>query len=168
MIDRWRMRRKFEKYVSPGVRKLLEEDPSKFIPDLPEKKHFQFFVISLDETNPHDISSLTAEVADQVFQHHGMIHSMTSSLVVGWMGYPFVEYDSAENRRQLVNSLLRTNGSRLRIAHGECTSLLGNFGAKTRFNYGVLIPGFSYVLRKLLDTPFGAAIEIESPGAQSS
>lgn len=71
IIDRWRIRRKFEKYVSPGVIKLLEEAPEKFISTLPEMKHFQFFVVSIDEANPYDISPFTADIADQIFHHGG-------------------------------------------------------------------------------------------------
>ena len=57
-------------------------------------------------------------------------------------------------------ALLAENGDRIRIAHGQCSGGVGNFGTKGHWRYGAIIPGFTAILKKLLDAPFGSAVEI--------
>jgi hypothetical protein len=117
-------------------------------------------VILVDDTNPQQVSAMLDTVIDTLFQHHVSVTNMMPSLLVGVLGVPFREGNSAEARQELVGALLREHGERIRIAHGECDALVGAFGGHARHAYGALIPGFSGILKKLLETKFGTAVEV--------
>jgi hypothetical protein len=127
-----------------------------------EARHFQFAVILVDETNLEEIPAIIKRVVRTTLQHGALPSSITSSLLVGVLGVPSPRGNSPELRRGLVSALLRENGDRVRIAHGECDGSLGLLGAEGRFTYGEIIPGFSRILRVLLETKFGTAVEIDS------
>jgi len=150
-------------------------DPDRFLPpelsrtlerggELPkgrmERKHFQFVLINLDDTAPDELPVLISSVVTTLMQHKATLSSITSSLVVGFLGIPFPKSDSPEARRALVKALLAENGNSLRIAHGQCDGMVGLFGVEGNFRYDGIIPGFSRILRELLDRPFGSAAEI--------
>ena len=161
MLDRRRAIRTFERYVSPGVIKQIEKPISPGeSPRLPEQKHFQFVVADLDENSPDAISSLLGNIVELMVSHNAMISSVSPSLVIAWLGAPFPQHDSAETRLTLVAALLAQNRGQVRIAHGQCDGLVGIFGGRGRWTYGVAIPHFSEILRNLLDSPFGTATEI--------
>jgi len=103
---------------------------------------------------------MTSKITRTLIQHHSTVTHITSSLVVALLGVPFPEGNSADARRELVDALLRENGDRIRIAHGECNGTVGLFGGPERWDYGAVIPGFSAVLKKLLEARFGTAVEI--------
>jgi hypothetical protein len=160
IFERLHLRRRsaFGKYVSPTViRKLLRS--SEIRP--PEVKHVQFVVILGDDTtNPQQVSAMLGRVIDTLIQHHATVTSVLPSLLVGLLGAPFSEGNSAEARQKLISALLREHGEQIRVVHGECNAPVGNFGPPTRYAYGALIPGFSGILKKLIETKFGAAVEI--------
>ena len=160
ILERLHLRRRsaFGKYVSPTViRKLLRS--SEIRP--PEVKHVQFVVILGDDTtNPQQVSEMLGRVIDTLFQHHATVTSVLPSLLVGLLGAPFPEGNSPEARQELVSALLRGHDEQIRVAHGECDAPVGNFGSPTRYAYGALIPGFSGILKKLIETKFGTAVEI--------
>jgi hypothetical protein len=95
-----------------------------------------------------------------LIEHHANIPNITSSLFIALLGVPFPEGNSAEARRGLVEVLLRESGDRIRVVHGECDGAVGTFGGGGRWTYGAVIPGFSEILKKLLETKFGTAAEI--------
>jgi hypothetical protein len=158
-----RRRTIFGEYVSPKVIRKLLSGGSEIRP--PEVKHFQFVVILVDDTNPQQVSAMLSTVIDQLFQHHVSVTNMMPSLLVGLLGVPFPEGNSAEARRELVGALLRENGERIRIAHGECDAPVGMFGGHARWAYGAMIPGFSEILKKLVETKFGTAVEFPAESA---
>jgi hypothetical protein len=125
-----------------------------------EAKHFQFVVILVDETNLQEIPAIIGEVVGTLIGKRVTLSNITSSLLVGLLGVPFPEGDSPEARRELVDTLLQENGERIRIAHGQCDGAFGVLGAKGRWTYGEVIPGFSEVLKTLLETKFGTAVEV--------
>jgi hypothetical protein len=127
-----------------------------------EARHFQFVAILVDERNSEEVSATIGTVVRTLLQHEAMLSSVTSSLIVGLLGVPFPKGDSPEARRGLVEALLRENGDRIRIAHGQCDGAVGLLGTKERCTYGEIIPGFSGILKKLLDTKFGAAVDLDS------
>jgi hypothetical protein len=126
----------------------------------PEVKHFQFVVVMADDTNPEDVPGTISKIVYIIVQRRATVSDITSSLVVGLLGVPFPEDNSAEARRGLVDALLRESGNRIRIVHGECDGAVGNFGGPERWAYGAVIPGFSRILKKLVEVEFSAAIEI--------
>jgi hypothetical protein len=90
-----------------------------------EPRHFQFIVILVDESKPEEIPATISTVLRTLLKHDAMLSSITSSLLVGLLGVPFPKSDSPEARRGLVEALLRENGDRIRIAHGECDGAVG-------------------------------------------
>lgn len=103
---------------------------------------------------------MVGKILDIFVQHHSNVSHITSSLFVALLGVPFPEYNSAEARRELVAALLRENGDRIRIVHGQCDGAVGTFGGPKRWTYGAVISGFSGILKKLIETNFGTAVEI--------
>lgn len=157
-LERVRTRRKFNKLVPPELIAKLEKsgEPRNTI----ETKHFQFVVVNIEEKEPGETPATIGKIADSFSRHRVAPWGVESSLVIGYLGVPFPQDDSAEARMKLVTALLAENGDRIRIAHGQCSGKVGNFGADRSWRYGAIIPGFTVVLKKLLDIPFGSAIEI--------
>lgn len=159
LFQSWRRRKA---YQDVDWAKLVERADEVKIPKLGqvETKHFQFVVILVDDTNPEECRAVISRVVDTTIQH-ATTTQITSSLVLGLLGVPLPKSNSPEVRRALVKALLRQNGDRIRIAHGECDGSVGLLGTDGRFTYSGLIPGLSGILRKLLDTSLGSAVEIE-------
>jgi hypothetical protein len=146
------------KYLSPDVvEKLLRETKPEI--KSPEAKHFQFILILLDDTKPQDALAIISGVLGTLTKHRATITNNTPSLLVGLLGVPFSEGNSQEARRNLVHALLKEHGDQIRIAHGECDGVFGMFGGNERWIYGAVIPGFSAILKQLLETKFGTAVE---------
>jgi len=158
MLREWRNRKIWGKYLSPEIIKLISEKRSAEIGPA-EVKHFQFVVAIADDTYPEDVPATISKIVDMIVQRRATVSDITSSLVVGLLGVPFPEDNSAEARRGLVDALLREIGNRIRIVHGECDGAVGNFGGPERWAYGAVIPGFSRILKKLVEAEFGTAVE---------
>jgi len=157
MLERRRIRKAFRTLVdSEEVAKLQTQFQARQL----ETRHFQFVVILVDETNPKEIPAVISGVVDTILQHGAIVSDITSSLVVGLFGVPFPEGNSPEVRRGLVDALLREHGDRIKIAHGHCDGAVGNLGSQKRCSYGAVIPGFAGVLKTLLETKFGTAVEV--------
>jgi len=137
--------------------KLLTETP-KTKPR--EVRHFQFVVILADDTNPREVPPIISAVVDTLVDHHATVFGIVSSLVIAVLGVPVPDGNSPEKRRELIQALLHEHGIRIRMAHGECDAPVGIFGGRKRMTYDALIPGFSDILKKLLEAKFGSAIEI--------
>jgi hypothetical protein len=123
-------------------------------------KHFQYVVALADDTNPEEVPAMTGKIVQVLVEHHATVANIVSSLLVALFGVPFPADDSAGARRELVEALLRKNGNRIRIVHGECDGLVGMIGDDGRWTYGAVIPGFSGILKRLIETKFGTAVEI--------
>jgi hypothetical protein len=133
-----------------------------------EEQHFQFVVILADDSNPHEIPGTISAVVACLLQHGATLSNLSSSLLVGLLGVPFSQGDSPEERHRLVETLLRQNGDRIRIAHGQCYGAVGLLGTNERCTYGEVIPRFSAILKRLLETNFGTAVEIDSKPSTDS
>jgi len=158
MLREWRNRKIWGKYLSPEIIKLISEKRSAEIGPA-EVKHFQFVVAIADDTNPEGVPEMIAKIVRTFVQHHATVLDITSSLVVALFGVPYPEDSSAEARRLLVEALLRENNKRIRIVHGECDGAVGMLGGDGRWTYGAAIPGFSGILKKLVEAEFGTAVE---------
>ena len=149
----------FQEHLSPEViEKLLRETKPEIRP--PEVKHFQFVVILAEDTNPQEVPAMLDTVMRTLVQHRVCVSHITPTLLIGLLGVPFPEGNSPEARGELVGALLRESGERIRIVHGQCDAPVGTFGGHGRWTYGAMIPGFSRVLKKLLETKFGTAVEV--------
>jgi hypothetical protein len=147
-----------QEHLSPEVIAMLQRETGSEIKP-PEVKHFQYVVVIADDTYPEDVPATISKIVDMIVQRRATVSDITSSLVVGLLGVPFPEDNSAEARRGLVDALLREIGNRIRIVHGECDGAVGNFGGPERWAYGAVIPGFSRILKKLVEAEFGTAVE---------
>ena len=150
-----------QRYVSPEeIAKLLSENKGEITS--PEVKHFQFVVILADDTYPQKSPAIISAVMGTLVERRATVLNAMPLLFVALLGVPFPEGNSAEARRGLVDALLRENGDRIRIVHGECDAAFGMFGGHGRWTYGALLPGLAGILKKLLETQLGTAVEIES------
>lgn len=151
----------FENLLSPELIDQLAAE-AKANPNrefLAEMKHFQYVVIHMDETDPAKVPGITTRSISS-FLENGAWSQMLSSISVCYLGVHDTAKDSRELRVNLVSLLLQNCGGSIRIAHGECDGLVGNFGKPGGWHYGAIIPNFSYVLSKLLNAEFGTATEI--------
>ena len=159
ILQRRKIRSAFGNYVSPEViEKLMSEKASGIA--APEVKHFQYVVAMADDTNPDEAPAVIGKIVQVLIEHHATVTNIMSSVVVALLGVPFPAGNSAAARMELVEVLLRENGDRIRIVHGECDGAVGNFGGPKRWSYGAMIPGFSAILKRLIETKFGGAVEI--------
>jgi hypothetical protein len=151
-------RRRIPPEVVAEVEKdLLKNGPRRLEP---EKRHFQFVMVSLEEAVPEVLPALIQDVVRTLLAHDAMLFPSTSSILVAILGIPDPSNDSAETRVNLVRATLAKHGSNVRIAHGECTGLVGNLGEPGFSRFDAIIPNSAAILRKLLDIEFGTAIEI--------
>jgi hypothetical protein len=155
--ERRKVRSAFGDYLSPEVIRRLLAKPNLVEPQV---KHFQFVVVLFDEPDMHQVSDLMGCVMRTLFEHKATVTSLSPYYLVGLLGVPFGEGNSPEVRRDVVEALLKENGVRIRIAHGECDALFGNLGSRLRFCYDAAIPGFLGILKKLLDAEPGSAFEV--------
>jgi hypothetical protein len=158
ILRQWRNRKILGEHLSPELIKLISEKHSEIRP--PELRHFQFVVVIADDTNPEEVPAMIGHILQSFVQHRAWVSHITSSLFVALLGPPFPEDNSAEARRGLVDALLRENGNRIRIVHGECDGAVGTFGGPKRWTHGAVIPRFSGILKQLVEAESGTAIEI--------
>jgi hypothetical protein len=157
---RRKVQREFEKYVpSELVAEAASAIRAGKLP-MSEGRHFQFILVHLEEVSTDEIPALIKKVVDGFYRNGATVSDISSSLIVGYFGLPNPKSDLAESRLKLVSDLLAENGSAIRIAHGQCNGLVGSFGTEGRWKYGGIIPNFSEILKKLLESQFGTATEI--------
>lgn len=156
----WRRKRgTLGEHLNPeAIAKLLRETK----PEIkgPQIRHFQFVLILADDSNPQAVPPMISSVLRTLDEHRASVANIMSSLFVALLGVPFGDGDSVEARRALVEALLRENGDQIKIAHGECDGMFGTFGSTGRYTYGGVIPGFSGMLKTLLETKPGTGVEI--------
>lgn len=158
----WRRRSKpLGEHLNPeAIAKLLRETKPGI--KAPQIAHFQFVLILADDSKSQAVPPMIVSVLRTLDEHRASVSNITSSLFVALLGVPFGDGNSAEARQALAQALLRENGDQIKIAHGECDGMFGTFGSTTgRCTYGGIIPGFSAILKQLLETKFGTAIEID-------
>jgi hypothetical protein len=157
-LERRRVRRSFEKFLSPEVLNRIEKESGQ--PKPPRSVHLQFIFVSVDETNIDEISPTVARVMETLYRYHATVWSRGATLLIGCLGGMFPETDSVDGRRAALADLITENGNRIRIVHGQSNGFVGVFGTRHRSTFDIFIPGFSDILKKLLDTPFGVVSEI--------
>jgi hypothetical protein len=153
-------RREFSKFVPPEHLATAMQTQHAERRRQSEAKHFQYVLVHIREADPEDVAKLIAKVVDILVRHSAFFTDITSSLVVCCLGIPFAKDDSLEARGKLVAALLGETGNAIRIAHGACDGLVGNFGIDRHMKFGAIIPEFSSVLKSLFEIEFGTAIEI--------
>lgn len=154
-------RRALEKFISPNLAsETLAGRHAGTLSLGPEIRHFQFVLVHVREDDPEETTRTIAGVVETICGCGAIVGHIACSVIDGYFGFPWPECDSIEARQKLVAALIADNGDRVRIAHGQCNGLVGNFGSKKRMDYGALIPNFSGALKTLLALEFGSAAEI--------
>jgi hypothetical protein len=166
-LERRRTRKSFAQYVSPEIIKLIEQDPSKYIDLGPQKKHFQWILVNLEEASLESIPEQASRIVGACLEHRAFLSGVKSSLILAHLGSMFPDDDSCEKRMNLVNALLAENGDHVRVAHGQCYGLVGNIGTPRYMSWDVIIPNFTATVKNLLNTDFGAAIEVAEASAET-
>src|ERR1700690_38959 len=105
MWQRYKMKRVFRKYLPPEVVAILEKTPKIQLGKI-EAQHFQFVVVHIAEARPDEIPKVNGKVFAAFTRHRTTLEGVTSSLVVGYFGIPFPEYDKPETRLELVRTIL--------------------------------------------------------------
>lgn len=155
-----RMRRTLNLLPSNVLDKILKTDRDDTWYPRTEMTHFQFVLVHVKDDDPEETKKTIGAVVETILQTRATLGDMTCSLILGYLGLPDRQSDSAEARQKLVAALIREHGDHIRVAHGQCNGLVGLFGSKRRMNYGGLIPNFSGALKTLLALEFGGAVEI--------
>ena len=155
------MRKKFGRYVSPDALRKWEETPT----GLPEPvvRHFQFVIVVLDDARPEELKATISRVVSAASRQRAILSNVSASIIVVCFGVPFPDDDSFESRLGFVNTLIQENGNAIRVAHGQCDGLVGNFGSEHRMVYEAMIPGFNGILKQLLNSGPGTVVEV-APG----
>jgi hypothetical protein len=159
-FERRKIRKMFDKYVSREDIKRIERDERRYFKPEREYRHIQFVIVLIDESKPEEVSALLEKVVETCFRHWMILNQNFYSLVTAYLGPPLDKNNNPETRFAVVDEIVRECPGRVRMAHGECTGLIGNFGSEKRFAWGALIPNFLDILRKLLDAPMGTVLEI--------
>lgn len=133
----------------------------------PQLRHFQFIVVGLEELDPQQTMKLGERICDCLLDHGAVLGTITSLWIIAFWGIVW-EPDSAVSRLRAVSEILATNGTLTRIAHGQCSSLVGNMGSRYRFSYEGLIPGLQDIREKLSQTEFGTAFEVLEEGPREN
>ena len=145
--------------LSPWLRKaILAAERADGMPPT-EEKHFQYVLAQIEEADPSEIIKIYSKVVRCFLSHQAMAEA-TGSLLTGYIGLWDATDDSTEARTSLVAALLAENGPSIRVVHGQCSGLVGNFGGPKRLFYTAIIPNFSAVLKRLVKIQFGTAAEI--------
>lgn len=166
LVER-KMRKDLEKFISPEVLEMIEKDPWQYIKEV-ELKHFQYVIVHIDESKPDEQPAWINSVLRTISSSRANFPELDSTLITCSFGQPFQEDDRSELRLELVAQLLKRNGRYVRVAHGKCNGWHGNFGnwspkreERSALIWGGIIPGYSAILRRLFETPFGEAFEVE-------
>jgi len=121
-------------------------------------KYINFILILVRDDSRQ--SQNIREALNIIQEHHGMIESITSTLVTVYFGVPLEQPNSKELRIGLVKELSERMGPDLAFIHGACECPVGNVGNENRKAYTALIPGYKSKLSKLSTMEFGQILEI--------
>ena len=157
---RVRARRRPSRSLSPWVREaILAAERSVGVPP-PEEMHIQYVLVQIEEADPKEIMKVYSNVVQCFLRNRATAGDAIATLLTGYLGQRDEKNDSREARTSLVAALLAENGRAIRVVHGQCSGLVGNFGGPKRWFYSSIIPNFSAVLNKLVEIEFGTATEI--------
>ncbi len=160
--EKRKVRRTFERYVSPGVIRLIEQDPKKYFKTGGELKELSimfsdirsFTTISEGLTPDelvHLLNEYLGEMTDILFQRWGTLDKYIGDALMGFWGSPFPQDDHAKRacaaaldmskRLEELNLKWEVEGKKqLEIGIGINTGVVnvGNMGSSRRFAWTVM------------------------------
>jgi len=169
--EKRKVRKTFERYVSPGVIRLIEKDPRKYFKPGGESKELtvmfsdirSFTTISESMTPDqlvHFLNEYLGEMTDIAFQHWGTLDKYIGDALMAFWGSPFPQDDHAA--RACAAALdMRTRLSELNLkweAEGRTPIAIGlgvntdrvnvgNMGSSRRFSWTVMGDGVNLASR---------------------
>jgi len=139
---------------------LIERAPKAYVPQPLELKHFQYIYVSFEDMDFDEMNQILSRVMDVIMENHGSVSITPPPCLIAYFGLIYLEYDKVDFRIAAVKTILEHCTSKVKIAHGQCTALVGNVGSHRRLQYGAMIPNQKSILEKLMDQPFSTAFEI--------
>lgn len=160
--EKRKVRRTFERYVSPGVIKLIEEDPKKYFKTGGESKELSIMFSDIRDftrisegLKPDDLVHLLNEylgdMTDILFQRWGTLDKYIGDALMAFWGSPFPQTDHATRacaaaldmcaRLEELNLKWEIEGKRpLEIGIGINSGIVsvGNMGSSKRFAWTVM------------------------------
>jgi hypothetical protein len=160
---RKRLKKEFEKLVSPDLARMLLESPSDFqTPPYKTEKELDWLLVVVDFGMVDVFSKRVETVCSEAIRLDATIFNIVGSLAVIAVG-DFQEWTTErrrDTRRKLVTELRQKLGTEIKIVHGSGRAAVGNFGNDSRFCYSFWIPNWAEALGMLGDVEFGEAKEV--------
>ncbi len=160
--EKRKVRKTFERYVSPGVIRLIEKDPKKYFKAGGESKELTImfsdirdFTAVSESLTPDELVGLLneylGEMTDILFQRWGTLDKYIGDAIMAFWGSPFPQEDSPERacacalqmsaRLEELNLKWEVEGRKqLRVGWGINTGVVtvGNMGSNRRFSWTVM------------------------------
>jgi len=149
--------KKFSEFLTPDSIK-ASLDPSEFQGEV-KIKQVEYILININEENAEEIERIIGQISEIVSTHGAVMGEVCSSLITGYFGMLEGDTKGAVHRSKLTQELLSSLGNKARIIHGSCSARVGSFGGGNSWRFCAILPGFSTLLGKLLNLPFGSASE---------
>jgi hypothetical protein len=158
-----RFRQAFGPYLSQEAITDIMAAPTKPFPTMEKAEiHFVLFQVRDDEADA--ARNLMTAAMTIAADSGGVSMDIMSSIALVTFGVPIRGEGAApESSLRLADELVEKLGPDIRVAHGGGEGPHGFFGARTRFTYGVLVPGFSGYLKTLLSANFGTIVKVGEP-----
>ncbi|HEX7959329.1 MAG TPA: CHASE2 domain-containing protein, partial [Terriglobales bacterium] len=160
--EKRRVRRNFERYVSPGVISLIEQDPTKYFQTGGESKEMtilfsdirRFTEIS-ESLTPNELVSLLneylGEMTEVLFHHWGTLDKYIGDAIMGFWNSPYPQPDHATRAcstaldmqarlKELNQKWVADGGRAIHSGVGINTGVVnvGNMGSDKRFSWTVI------------------------------
>ena len=152
---------RFRSYVTPELVDQILRDPALAAP---VRRPLDFVLVLVRDDNMDEVPDRLSRIVDAASEAGGMVEGLRGPLVVATFGSlllrePPNPAENARRRSELIARLQAEYGPDIKILHGACIALVGNFGSRLWFSYGSLLPKFSHMLDTLASMDFGEAKE---------
>jgi len=153
-----RLIRRFGQYVDPAmVEQIINNPDTSTAP--PVHRRLDFVLALLRDNDLDALPSHLEQIANAGYEIGGVVERLTGPLIVitfGGIIAAEMSAGQAKHRRvQLVARLQQALADNIKLLHGNCIGLEGDFGSDAVRRYGSLLPSFSEMLKTLSSLEFG-------------
>jgi hypothetical protein len=107
---------------------------------------------------------LIASTIETLLQKDFAIQSVTVSLVVATLGFPFKKSENPDEVcRQTIRELTDNNRGKLKVLYANVPGRVGIYGHPQRKTFGPLVPRFDLILKQLVELNYGECGEYRQP-----
>jgi hypothetical protein len=156
------LKKAFSQYVSPKVAEDIVENriPDGPLTELTKKKIYYVFIL-VDDSDINRTPDIISSVVQLAQDNNGIVDTITGSLIIIHCGFFADEGSPDENKKQLIEDLIKTHGNLLSIIHGSETCVVGNVGGDSIMSFTALVPNYKEKLFRLASLKYGEQLEIE-------